>query len=186
MIEDDLNKSPVSSFSLSSLSYPTLYFYGCCISTWPYHLSPPEFFLKLLWSMIRGMTMKPDKLKLVRLHFMDWVNPHFAKNWILSFGGKTKSSNLEKFFFLRYTKKNIEIFMTKFNHSLGFANSKRLSKIRLSWIFGWFSGGLHQILPKRWTLRLFVLKVKALETFQCLLLKLKKSIFFLPKGIIGY
>ena len=48
MIEDDLNESPVSSYSLSSLSYPTLYFYGCCISTWPYHLSPPEFFFEIM------------------------------------------------------------------------------------------------------------------------------------------
>ena len=78
-------------------------------------------------------------------------------------------------------KNNIEIFITKFNHSLGFANSKSLSQIRLSWIFGWFTGGLHRILPKRWTLRLFVQKVNALETLQCLLLKLKKSIFFPSK-----
>ena len=48
--------------------------------------------------------MEPDKLKFVGLHFMDLVNTHFAKNWILGSGGKKWSYNFERFILLLHAK----------------------------------------------------------------------------------
>ena len=66
---------------------------------------------------MRGMSMEPDKLKFVRLHFMDWFNPHFAKNRIFGSGGKILSLNLEMFILLLYAKKSHFIYEMKISEN---------------------------------------------------------------------